>query len=102
MSNSSSPPPGVGWLTGSFLSLVIFLCLIAIGASGYLKYQLDKSEAVLAAPESALPADQDAAIKLRRALGYSGFVGAAQTFLITHSQAAVNDMKVSLKTAQDT
>jgi len=102
MSTSSPPPPsGVGWLTGSFLSFVIFLCLVSIGATGYLKYQLDKSEAVLAAPESALPPEEGAAIKLRRALGYSGFVGAMQDFLASHSQTSINDMKVALKTAED-
>lgn len=102
MNNPAPPPSGINWLTGSFLSLVVFLCLILIGSSGYMKYQLDRSEAVLAAPESALPSDQDATVKLRRALGYSGFVGAAQNFLSTRDHGAVNDMKVSLKAAQDT
>jgi len=101
MSTPPSSSSSIGWFTALTLSLLIAACLMLIGFSGYVKYQLDRAEAVLAAPEAALPTDQDALVRLRRALGYSGFTAAAQTFVATHDHTAVNDMKVSLKTAQD-
>src|ERR1700761_750737 len=101
MTNNTVQSSGVGRLTGFMLALVIVLCLALIGASGYFKYQLDRSEAALAAPDSAVSADQSAVERLRRALGYSGFVGAAQSFLSTHDKTSIADMKGHVRDAQD-
>jgi hypothetical protein len=48
----------VGRFTGLVLGLVVFVCVIMIGIAGYLKYELDRAESVLAAPEAA-SGDQD-------------------------------------------
>jgi hypothetical protein len=102
MSNPRSlSSSSVGRLTGIVLGTVVFLCVTLIGFSGYVKYQLDRAETVLGAPDAALPVGEDAFNKLRRALGYSGFVGTAQTFLATHDHAAIDDMNAQIKTAED-
>ncbi len=102
MSNPRSiPSSSVGRFTGFVLGTVVFLCVVLVGGSGYLKYQLDRSEAILVAPESAMQAGEEAFDKLRRALGYSGFVSTAQNFLGTRDHAAINDMNTEIKAAQD-
>ncbi|MGE3623870.1 MAG: hypothetical protein AB7H77_08380 [Bdellovibrionales bacterium] len=101
MSNNPVTSSGVGRLTGFVIGLVVFSCLLLIGFSGYFKYQLDRAEAAMAAPEGTVSADQGAYQKLRRALGYGGFVGSAQSFIATRDRAAIGDMKTHLKTAQD-
>lgn len=90
----------VGRFTGLVLALVVFVCLIMIGVAGYLKYELDQAQAVLAAPETA-SSDQDFYDRLRRSLGYSGFLGVAQNFAATHDPALIGEMKAQLKTAHD-
>lgn len=101
MSQPPSPSAaGTGRMTGPVLGLMVFVCVTLIGFSGYLKYELDRAEMALAAPENALAPDQEAFDKLSRALGYSGFVGSAQT-VIAGDHAAVADMKAQAKLAQD-
>jgi HAMP domain-containing protein len=84
---------------------VAFICVAMIGLAGYLKYELDHAESVLAAPESipasATVSDQEGFDKLRRALGYSGFIGVAQNFATVHDAALLPDMKAQLKDAED-
>jgi len=92
---------GIGRLTGFVLCLVVAVCLTMIGFAGYMKYELDRAEGVLAAPETALNSDQDSYDKLRRDLGYSGFVGLAQSFAATHDAAIIPNMKAQLKNAND-
>ncbi len=100
MSNPSESFSGIGRVSAFVLGLVVFVCITLIGFSGFLKYRLDRAEVVLAAPESALATGQEAPEKLRRLLGYSGFVGEAQAFLNTHDRSIVTDMKSQLKLAQ--
>jgi hypothetical protein len=81
---------------------LIALCILLIGTVGYAKYQMDRAEAVLAAPDSSLTADQDLYERTLHALGYGGFLGAAQTFIATKNDPnALQDMKQDLKTAQE-
>jgi len=102
MTNSLPPSsPSVGRFTGPFLGLIVFVCVTMIGLAGYLKYELDRAETALTAPEATLSGDQEVIEKLRRSLGYSGFIGPAQTFAATHDTAALPDMKAQLKTAND-
>jgi methyl-accepting chemotaxis protein len=98
---SSASTASSGRLVGPILGFIVFVCVAMIGFSGYVKYQLDKAEATLAAPDVAIAADQDAFEKLRRVLGYSGFVGSAQNFLATGDRALVADMKAQVKMAED-
>lgn len=83
------------------IMIVVLLCLSMIGATGYVKYQLDRSEAKLAAPDSAFSADQELYEKTVLALGYSGFLSSAQNFMTTHDRAALGDMRMNLKTARE-
>lgn len=103
MSNPTSSPSGtVGRGTAFVLGLIVFACVTLIGASGYLKYRLDKAEAVITAPEATQAAsEKDATDKLRRLLGYSGFIGSAQSFLSTRSHEAVAEMKADAKQADE-
>ncbi len=94
--------PGVGRLTGLVLGLVVFVCVTMIGLAGYLKYELDRAQTELAAPDQVLAPEQDAFEKFRRNLGYSGFVGTAQNYVITHDTDAVPALKAQLKAANDT
>lgn len=90
----------IGRYTGLVLGLVVFVCVTMIGLAGYLKYELDRAESVLAAPEAA-SGDQDSYDKLRRTLGYSGFVGVAQSYVAAHDPSALADMKAQIKDAHD-
>jgi len=83
------------------LGCVIGLCLTMIGVTGYVKYQLDRSESTLAAPDTAFTLDQDLYEKTVVALGYSGFLGSAQSFINTHDRAALGDMRMNYKSAQE-
>jgi hypothetical protein len=96
-----SSPATVGRFTGFVLGLVVFVCVTMIGCAGYLKYELDRAEAVLAAPEAGIGGDAENIDRLRRSLGYSGFVGSAQTFVATHDNTILSDMKTEMKTAND-
>ena len=46
--------PTVSRFTAFLLGLVVFVCVAMIGGTGYLKYQLDHAQTILAAPEQAL------------------------------------------------
>ena len=100
---TQAPPSrsSVGGMTGFILTMVIILCLGLIGGAGYVKFQLAQSESALASPDSATGTDTDALDKLRRALGYSGFVGAAQDYAATHEASKLPDMRANLKLAND-
>jgi predicted component of type VI protein secretion system len=45
---------GIGRFTALVLGLVVFVCVAMIGGTGYLKYQLDRAEITLAAPDIAV------------------------------------------------
>jgi methyl-accepting chemotaxis protein len=95
--------PNVGRFTGLVLGLIVFACVTMIGFAGYVKYELDRAQIVLALPESELDADssQESFDKLRRSLGYGGFTGMAQNYATTHDITLVPDMKAALKQAND-
>lgn len=100
---SNSPPsstPVIGRLTGFVLGSVAFLCIMMIGCAGYLKYELDHAQGLLMAPEASV-ADEEMISKIRRDLGYSGFIGAAQNYLLSHDPARLADMKADVKEATD-
>jgi len=71
-----------------------------IGLTGFLKYQMDRAETILAAPDAAAT-DQDVADKLRRALGYSGLTGLLQNYATTHDATLIADMKSQIKSVND-
>jgi methyl-accepting chemotaxis protein len=91
-----------GRTTAIVFFFVVAACIGLIGMSGYVKYQLDRSELALASPELQLSSDQQIFNKIRRDLGYSGFVGLAQTFANAHDPATLPDMKAQLKQANET
>ncbi|MFY9287511.1 MAG: hypothetical protein WAO98_03310 [Alphaproteobacteria bacterium] len=95
------PAPHVGSLTGFVLTLIVVVCVTMIGFAGYLKYELDRSVGVLAAPEAAVATDQESFGRLRRNLGFSGFLGYAQSYLATHDAAHIANMKNEFKGAND-
>ena len=101
----TAPPPSthnVGRFTSLVLTAIVSLCLIMIGVAGFLKYQVDLAQTALAAPDAALTSGQDMSGQIRRNLGYSGYLGSAQTFITTHDASSLADMKTYLKTAKDT
>jgi len=95
------PAPGVGRFTAAVLGFVVFVCVTMIGGAGYLKYQMDRSETVLAAPDNALGSDQDMFDRLRRDWGYGGFLGQAQTYVSSHDASGFAEMKAEIKSADD-
>ncbi len=101
MATPTSPSVNyTGRFTGLVLGMVVFVCLVMIGFAGYLKFELDNAQAILAAPEAAT-SDQEAFDKLRRSLGYSGFIGIAQNFVVSHDPVLLQDMKTQIKAADD-
>ena len=102
MSFSSQPSTSsVGRLTGFMLVMVVIVCISLIGLCAYVKYELDRAENALATPELQLTADQQTFDKMRRDLGYGGFIGLAQTFAAAHDPATLPDMKAQLKLANE-
>lgn len=101
-SPSASPLPSLSgrWMS-IVLSVVVVLCIGFIGLSGYVKYELDRNEALLASQDLPLLPEQQAFEKVRRELGYGGFLGEAQTFAASHDQSILPDMKAHLKQAAE-
>jgi len=99
MTPSPASPP-IGRLNSLVLAAIVTLCLLMIGVAGFLKYQLDRAQTQLATP-SLTSGDQDLADRLRRNLGYSGFLGSAQIFIGSRDPAALADMKTQLQFAKD-
>ncbi|MGE4351025.1 MAG: hypothetical protein AB7E52_02430 [Bdellovibrionales bacterium] len=83
------------------LAGIITFCMLLMGTTGYVKYQMDRSETLLAAPDKAFSLDEEIYERTVVALGYSGFLGAAQTFMNTRDRAALGDMRMNLKTARE-
>jgi methyl-accepting chemotaxis protein len=96
----SSSSHSSGSFTGPILGVIVLVCIGLIGAAGYLKYELDRAAASLIMSES-IPTAEDATEKLRRSLGYGGFVGDAQHYAATHDAASLSDMRDQLKIAND-
>ncbi|MDR3449089.1 MAG: hypothetical protein P4M15_04980 [Alphaproteobacteria bacterium] len=97
----SSPASNVGRFTALILGSVVLACLLLIGGTGYLKYQLDRAETLLAAPDTAVGSDQDSFDRLRRDLGYGGFLGLAQNYALAHDTSGFAEMKAQIKSADD-
>jgi methyl-accepting chemotaxis protein len=81
---------------------ILIACLGMIGMTGYIKHQIDKSESQLVAPDQAFSPEQEMYEKTVVALGYSGFLGSAQHFMSSRDRAALGDMRMNFKTAQET
>ena len=96
---TADPSSSSGGWAGFFLTLLVAGCIALIGLSGYVKYELDRTESRLASPETALTPEQQAYDKMRRDLGYSGFLGHAQDYARTHDASVIPDIKASLKQA---
>ncbi|MFA4994896.1 MAG: hypothetical protein WC521_06295 [Bdellovibrionales bacterium] len=98
---SGSPSFGIGRFTALVLGLVVFVCMTMIGGASYVKYQLDRAETTLAAPDSALGSEQDLFSQLRRVWGFSGFLGFAQKYVFTHDSSGLPELKERLKATDD-
>lgn len=96
-----SATPHVGRFTALVLAFVVLVCVAMIGGTGYLKYQLDRAQAALAAPDSVGGSDQELYDRLRRSLGYGGFLGLAQNYALAHDTAGFAEMKADIKSADE-
>jgi hypothetical protein len=83
------------------LGLTAFLCITMLAGATYIKHELDRAESVLAAPESALIGEQKEIEKLRRTLGFAGFVGSAQSFIASRDANLLADMRGESKAATE-
>jgi hypothetical protein len=98
----TAPVPGASFLPKILLGALIVLSVLLIGGVGYVKVNLDRAAAVLAAPDQALNADQELADKTMHALGYGGFLGAAQNWIANrHDATSLQDMQQDLKSAKE-
>lgn len=84
-----------------FSGLVIAFCLVMIVGAGAIKNRLDNVQSLLAAPDKAFTVEQDLYDRTITTLGYSGFLGAAQSYMNKQDHGALNDMRMNLKTASD-
>ncbi len=98
---SDSPSFGIGRSTALVLGLVVFVCMTMIGGASYLKYQLDRAETTLAAPDSALGGEQDLFGRLRQDWGFSGFLGFAQRYVFTHNTSGLSELKERMKSTDE-
>ncbi len=100
---SKNPPlnSGVSHLSVFVLTLITILCVVLIGTTGFIKYQLDRSELALAAPDVSFTPEQEVYNKTIRSLGYGGFLEASYRVITKRDRGALNDMKMHLKTAQE-
>lgn len=89
-------------LSNLVMAGIALICLLMLGSTGYIKHQIDRAESLLVAPDSAFSADQEIYQKTVISLGYSGFLGAAETFINTRDRAALGDMRMYHKTAEET
>lgn len=80
---------------------VIILCLSLIIGAGFVKTRLDAAQSMLAAPDQAFTQEQDVYARTIGTLGYGGFLGSAQLYVSKQDHTALNDMRMSLKTASD-
>lgn len=87
--------------SGLILALIVFLCVLMIGATGYMKHQLNRSEGLLANPERLFGADETVYDRLLTNLGYGGFLSAARKFTETREKSHLIAMKDNLDTARE-
>jgi methyl-accepting chemotaxis protein len=98
MSSPSSPQDNTQG-SGLILALIVFLCLVMIGVTGYMKHELNQSETALLTPERALEQGQSVYEKIQASLGYGGFMAAAKDFANSKSPQALADMQQAVATA---
>ncbi len=98
---SPNPETGSFSFRTAFLGFALFLCVALAGASVYVKFHLDRTEMALSAPSSAFTPDEALYEKTVVALGYSGFLGSAQEYMGKRDRAALGDMRMNYKTAQE-
>jgi len=101
MTDSTPPNSGISHLSAFVLTTITILCVVLIGVTGIVKYQLDRSEIALAAPDVSFTPQQDIYDMTMRALGYGGFLEAANRVIMNRDRGALGSMKLHLKTAQD-
>ncbi|MDD3029041.1 MAG: hypothetical protein PHS57_01985 [Alphaproteobacteria bacterium] len=101
MSVPIPPSSGIGRLTALVLGLVVFVCVSMIGGAGYIKHQLDRAETTLAAPDSANIPAQSSFSRLNQELGFGGFLGLAQQFLVLHDSSSLPAMREHINNAND-
>ncbi len=95
----SSSFSGIGRFTAPLLGFFVFVCISLIGASGYLKIQLDRAETVLAETADLSGGGQDSFGKLRKEWGYGGFLGLAQRYLFMRDVSILSEMRSKIKAA---
>jgi len=83
------------------LGALLILCAGMSAATLYVKVNLDRAETTLSSPDMAFAPSEDLYEKTIIALGYGGFLGAAQSFVMQHDRAALSDMRMNYKTAQE-
>ena len=88
--------------TSILIASIILTCLALVATTGYIKHQIDKGESQLVAPDNAFTPEQEMYEKTVVALGYSGFLGSAQNYMNTRDRAALGDMRMNYKTAEET
>ncbi len=98
---SPNPETGSFSLRTAFLGFALLVCVALAAASVYAKFHLDRTEMELSAPSSAFTPDQALYEKTVVALGYSGFLGSAQEYMGKRDRAALGDMRMNYKTAQE-
>lgn len=92
---------GLSFWTRAVLAGVAVLCILLVGGIGVLKYKMDRAEVLLSAPDTAFSSQDEALSQASRALGYGGFLGSAYNLALKQDSAALGDMRLQLKTAQD-
>ncbi len=92
---------GVGRFTALVLGLVVFVCVAMIGGTGFLKYKLDRTEIVLAAPENIPGSNEEIYGVLRSAWGYSGFLGFAQRYVVQRDASGFDEIRDIMKKADE-
>ncbi len=73
MSQPSDKSSGVSNLSAFVLAFITILCVVMIGATGYVKYQLDRSETALAAPLVSASDQDTTALAANRAAAQDSF-----------------------------
>lgn len=90
---------GVSRFTALVLGIVVFVCVAMIGGTGFLKYRLDRAEAILAAPENVAGSSEDVYALLHNAWGYGGFLGFAQKYIVQRDPSGFPEAKDTIKAA---
>lgn len=83
---------GLSTTARAVLASVAVLCIVFIAVVGVFKYKMDSVQAVLASPDSAFSMEGRVVDRVSVALGYGGFLGAAQNLVLKRDVSAVGDL----------